>query len=747
MPFSWDNFPYTNFHELNLDWFIKKFKEIFDEWESLYTTLTQWKDDTDADLAQWKDDTLSAMTSWENDLIVTLNAWKRETGEDIDEWEAGIISDLNDWKDDFNTAFDSMYNRVDAIVSDTEDMVENLAKPFSTLTDYYIGDYVIYNGVLYQFTSNHSAGAWNSDEVSQRTAMNDIGEIKNNLINFNSFDMLPEFGSFADRTTNGITYTWNHDKSECDVNGSATNFANCVFYSNTSALPSEIVPGKKYQIKFKSTVTNVGFSVLTYYSDNTYDTILRATTSGDYYITIPTNAVGIIIRFDVRPTDPTVNHGKVSVSWLNAPSNSYIEYVLNNTALQMRGTVSTGNLDDFTEPGIYMIGYPNTITGYNLAMAAWLIVMKSPGVNNFFCNQTIIPYYTASSSAVVYNQKIINRNYNGTVWTDFNTLPQNTLSTTGGTQDRTSEILAILTRSGYCELGPGVFYVNGLDMPDRSIIKGSGNETRLILSGTSDGYAIKMGKLCTLKDFQLMGATSEPIINSIGGRNGILWKGNYTQEQSSANSPQRGVIDNVFIRYFTGGAITCDDTGIATYCNIMASNCFIDACGVGLYIKYYSEYHKFTNIRTSNCLYGCINNGGNNMFLNCDFSTCKTGLLMDNSLNQSPNNSHGSMVGCVFNHINNNTGNAIEILNCDNGFVFDGCQIFFGKIEIDGSEGITVSNCNFGTTNTDITIDGGGAILFVNNMHGTAPTITVTNNANVHFANCYVRSTGAAVTN
>mgnify|MGYP003290834856 CR=1 FL=1 len=123
MPFSWDDYPYTNFHELNLDWFIKKFKEIFDEWDALYANMNEWKTNTDTELTEWKSET-------ENDLT----DWKEQTEDSLDLWETGVIDSLNDWKDAFYREFQEDYqtlaDRVTAIVSDTEDMVENLAVPF-----------------------------------------------------------------------------------------------------------------------------------------------------------------------------------------------------------------------------------------------------------------------------------------------------------------------------------------------------------------------------------------------------------------------------------------------------------------------------------------------------------------------------------------------------------------------------------------------------------------------------------------
>lgn len=41
-----------------------------------------------------------------------------------------------------------------------------IAEEFDSTVAYAVGDYCIYNGTLYRFTSAHSAGAWNSSHVT-----------------------------------------------------------------------------------------------------------------------------------------------------------------------------------------------------------------------------------------------------------------------------------------------------------------------------------------------------------------------------------------------------------------------------------------------------------------------------------------------------------------------------------------------------------------------------------------------------
>lgn len=311
--------------------------------------------------------------------------------------------------------------------------------------------------------------------------------------------------------------------------------------------------------------------------------------------------------------------------------------------------------------------------------------------------------------------------------------------------DVTADIAAMLTKSKVCRLGAGDFYVSGIDMPSGTQLIGSGPATRVILkSDVAEGYAIHPWTNCSIKDLTIAGG-STTILEAPAQRHGILFEGN--ANGNADQIPTRVNIENVYIHGFSGGGITCSNTGYATTACLNAADCYIYNCSAGINIPYWAEFNRFTNVHVSGCWYGAINNGGNNMFVNCGFSSNKMGMLQDNTGNKSPNNSHGSAVGCVFNHSGSNTGYGIKMINCANGFVFDGCQIFYSKILLDECQGVVVSSTNFGHSNCDIEVNGGGAILFSGNVHQGQPAIKVTNNDKTHFVHCYVRATGEAVTN
>lgn len=318
------------------------------------------------------------------------------------------------------------------------------------------------------------------------------------------------------------------------------------------------------------------------------------------------------------------------------------------------------------------------------------------------------------------------------------------LPATNDGADRTAEIRQLLEQYGACQLGSGTYVVTGIRMPDGTSLSGAGSGTKLLLDADVEGGAVCLGSFCTVRDLMVIGAEEEiPLPQQVGERHGIVFEGTATI-QKYTDQPRNSIISNCFARSFSGGGITCTDTGYSTVCSLTVTNCHVWNCGAGIHISHFSEYHEFTNVLSSANLYGCINNGGNNVFVNCGFNSNVTGFLIDNSHGQSSNNSHGSAVGCTFNHSNKNKGIGIQILGATSGYVFSGGQMFFSKIVLENSVGITFSSMNYGK-DMDISVKGGTLTMFTDSVFSNYPaSIRVEDNKLVKFINCFTRD-GAVV--
>lgn len=601
-------------------------------------------------------------------------------------------------------------------------------------------------------------------------------ELARNLINYNIFDLIGAYGDHTRRVKQGITFEWDvNNPNKCHVSGtsSGTSSNPSIYniFASTTELPEYFTAGETYYLEAEGLGDNIYIQIF-YYINGSSQPVVNLKSSGTF--TIPETCTGIVMR--IRVTNGVTVDDDVILSALTGMTTKQLA---DKMASRLYGKPidpyinnDTLTLSDVTEDGFYVIPTSVTVTdipeGMTRVTALTVENFSQEGISNKFRKQIAEDIFNASEKTFYRFSKIngteyyawredgggttneytfneYQNTYNVTSSPTITADTNNYLAPTGDNTDVTADIVAMLTQSGVCRLGGGDYYVSNLEMPEGTTIIGSGQATRIILLDGGD-FAVKLNTECLLSDVALWGALTDVTpTETIGTRHGILWQGTYTASQQY---PERAMVSNVWVKNFTGGGITCYDSGPNVRAHIKVTNATIFRCGAGINISYYSEFHKFTNVSATRCYYGCINNGGNNVFVNCDFSSSiGIAFLMDNAQSQSPNNSHGSAIGCVFNHTASNTGIGIKILNCDNGFVFNGCQIFYSQIHIEDSNGVTVSDSNFGTTNCDITISGGGVILFDTNLHGSAPTITVTDNTMVHFNNCYVRSSGAVVSN
>ena len=314
------------------------------------------------------------------------------------------------------------------------------------------------------------------------------------------------------------------------------------------------------------------------------------------------------------------------------------------------------------------------------------------------------------------------------------------LESTGDATDRSREIEEILQQKGCCVLGIGEFFVSGVTMPAKSTLMGLGEGSVLVLAPeVEEGETVRMGTCCRVENLSIAGSTEDlgrPA--SVGKRNGLGFVGDCTPKN---RTPQikYGIASNLHIYNFSGAGLALAGTGFSCDSSLAATNLRIHSCGVGIHIPYFSEYHKITNALCTRNIYGCINNGGNNVFTACSFDGNKVGFLIDNSDKAACNNSHGSAVACTFNHSDSNLGIGIQVLGASHGYVFSGCQLFFSQIVVENSLGVQFVDFNCGK-DEKITVRGGGMVRFSGCSFSKPPVVTIKENPYVRWENCYYRS-------
>ena len=325
-----------------------------------------------------------------------------------------------------------------------------------------------------------------------------------------------------------------------------------------------------------------------------------------------------------------------------------------------------------------------------------------------------------------------------------NELYQISTYSTNNTLDRSTEIQQLLNTNKHVTLSHGVYYLSNIVMPDDSVIEGQGASTKIYLR-SGGTYAFKLGSRCTIKNVAIYGSdedhtannSSYPKPSNIGTIKGIVWEGTYNTD---SNTPRRSIIDGCYIANFDNSGIYMHDTGTNVVTGISISNTYIWYCYAGINMDYSTEFNKISNCAISNCYYGVVNNGGNNMLSNCVIARNRCGMLIDNSSSQSPNRGHGSVENCNFDHSDENTGYGVEILGNDNGEIFTSCQFFYAGIHVDNSKGIVFGNCLFGRGNDQngehVDISDSGLVLFDACSFRSQPNKTVSSSS-VVFANCY----------
>ena len=307
-----------------------------------------------------------------------------------------------------------------------------------------------------------------------------------------------------------------------------------------------------------------------------------------------------------------------------------------------------------------------------------------------------------------------------------------------------TRIQYLLTKFHYCKLGVGNFMITAaLTLPPGAMLEGSGLGTKLYLSSGDLKFTAIMSQKSIIKDMTITGSFTDLVqsdIASQGSRYCIAYRA------ATGITNEFCIIDNVNIENFTGAGIYNFSTGGGVHQGLFVSNTRIKNCYYGIWIPGSAEYSRYVNVQVTYCTVGCENNGGNNNFTNCIFHGYVKGFAINGT---AGNRGHGGCVNCAFNHIGNNNGTAIEIVNLIYGYTFTGCNIWYGGISINASDGVVFAD-SIMYPNNPIVITNGNTILFVGNIFeldsDNPPTFTITGNTKVKFANNYGSQTGNLIT-
>ena len=134
-PFG-NRFPYTNFHEMNLDWVIQIAKDFLDQYSTIQETLDQG---------------LTDLTEKAEELEGLLQAWYDEHSQDIADALAEALQDLNAWytehQDDIsNDLADALSDLDEAIATKVAAALESIPGDYSEFyADAYKNQYVAAN--------------------------------------------------------------------------------------------------------------------------------------------------------------------------------------------------------------------------------------------------------------------------------------------------------------------------------------------------------------------------------------------------------------------------------------------------------------------------------------------------------------------------------------------------------------------------------------------------------------------------
>lgn len=168
----WNKYPYTDFHELNLDWLLQEMKDLDDRLNNAIADITET---VEANVKAYVDAQLAGLINEFNQIKIEFAAVKKAT-DDMEAFISAYVievnSKLNTLKLYIDSQIVSVNDRTDALIASNNEMIlSQLSETLRTLTviNYFTGEEISIQDMFNYLAMLHLTDSIDYDTMAARS--------------------------------------------------------------------------------------------------------------------------------------------------------------------------------------------------------------------------------------------------------------------------------------------------------------------------------------------------------------------------------------------------------------------------------------------------------------------------------------------------------------------------------------------------------------------------------------------------
>ena len=167
----YNKYPYTDLHELNLDWILSKVKELEEK-------VNDIKEDILADAKAYTDEQAAILQGNINTLAADVNAFKIQINNKVDTLNAKVVARLNNLDQDIVDLYNYVDNQIvisnartdQAINNAKEDIYQNMMQELGKIKviNYFTGELISVQEMFNYLASLHATDGITYSQITAR---------------------------------------------------------------------------------------------------------------------------------------------------------------------------------------------------------------------------------------------------------------------------------------------------------------------------------------------------------------------------------------------------------------------------------------------------------------------------------------------------------------------------------------------------------------------------------------------------